>query len=65
MRKVIFYCVSYGVDTRHLWEGKVFDRLKDAKKFTIGMDCFELIRCERDNGLSCHGTNKVLKEKIK
>ena len=64
-RKRVWWLVMRGVNRSHLWDGEVFDRLRDAqKRFTeIDTGYVQLIRQESVSKWEGASHNKIIQEK--
>lgn len=61
---VITYLVIHGRDSRHLWNGKPHDRLKDAKAHISRLNPRHAYRLERHEAKTKWSVGKNVKVKI-
>lgn len=61
----VWWLVMRGVNRSHLWDGEVFDRLRDAEAryHDIHMGYVQLIRQESVNKWEGASRNKIIREK--
>jgi len=59
----VFWSVSFGVNKTHLWEAKIFNRLKDAKSFASTLQFYKIYRHTSEHPFSTKGTDKLIERK--